>query len=126
MSPLPVGDMDKMLERILTYVHVRDWEQFHNPKDVAISLALEASEVLEHFQWKNPAEIKAHVKNHKPQIAEEMVDVLYWVLLMAHYLHIDLNEAFDKKMLQNEKKYPVAKAKGSHKKYTHYQDKGKS
>jgi len=112
-----------MIERILVYVKARDWEQFHNPKDVAISLALEASEVLEHFQWKSPEEIEEYIKSNKSKIAEEIVDVLYWVLLLSHYLKIDLNTAFDKKMLQNEKKYPVNKAKGSHKKYTHYQEK---
>ena len=118
------GNRDEVLERILAYVKVRDWEQFHNPKDVAISLSLEASEVLEHFQWKTPAEIKEHLKNNLDDVAEELVDVLYWVLLMAHYLKIDLNKAFDEKMTKNERKYPVAKAKGSHKKYKHYQEKG--
>lgn len=115
------NNRDEMLERILAYVQDRDWEQFHNPKDVAISLALEASEVLEHFQWKSPEEITEHIKKNKPDVAEELVDVLYWVLLMAYYLKIDLGDAFDKKMAKNEKKYPVDKAKGSHKKYTHYQ-----
>lgn len=114
------ANRDEMLEKILAYVKARDWEQFHNPKDVAISLSLEASEVLEHFQWKSPAEIKQHLEDNLGEVAEELSDVLYWVLLMAHYLKVDLNEAFDKKMLQNEKKYPAAKAKGSHKKYTHY------
>jgi dCTP diphosphatase len=118
-----LGDMDAMLERILTYVHARDWEQFHNPKDLAISLSLEANEVLEHFQWKNPDEIKQHLTDNKQDVAEELVDVLYWVLLTAHYLKIDLNKTFAKKMAQNEAKYPVEKAKGSHKKYTTYQEK---
>ena len=118
-----LGDMDAMLERILVYVQARDWAQFHNPKDLAISLSLEANEVLEHFQWKNPDEIKQHLKDNKQDVAEELVDVLYWVLLTAHYLKIDLNQTFAKKMAQNEAKYPVEKAKGSHKKYTAYQDK---
>jgi dCTP diphosphatase len=114
--------MDDMLKRIVSYVDARDWRQFHNPKDNAISLALEAAEVMEHFQWKNPEEIKAHLKAHKQEVADELVDVLYWVLLMSYYLDIDLEDAFDKKMAQNENKYPVDKAKGSHSKYTKYQD----
>jgi NTP pyrophosphatase (non-canonical NTP hydrolase) len=118
-----VNNRDEMLEKILAYIRARDWEQFHNPKDVAISLALEASEVLEHFQWKTPEEIKQHLKENLDDVAEELADVLYWVLLMAHYLKIDLNQAVSKKMLKNEKKYPVKKARGSHKKYTHYQNK---
>ncbi len=118
-----INNRDEMLEQILAYVKARDWEQFHNPKDVAISLALEASEVLEHFQWKTPQEIEQHLKNNLDEVSEELVDVLYWVLLMSHYLKIDLNKAFDKKMAQNEKKYPIEKAKGSHRKYTNYQQK---
>lgn len=114
--------MDDKLQRIIKYVQDRDWEQFHNPKDVAISLSLEASEVLEHFQWKNPEEIEAYLKTNKADIAEELVDVLYWVLLMSYYLKIDLDKAFEKKMQKNEKKYPVEKAKGSHRKYTHYKE----
>jgi NTP pyrophosphatase (non-canonical NTP hydrolase) len=113
--------MDEMIQRIVAFVEERDWEQFHTPKDVAISLSLEASEVLEHFQWKSPAEIAAYLKTNKDDIAEELVDVLYWVLLMSHYFKIDLQQSFDRKMRKNELKYPVAKAKGKHAKYTHYQ-----
>ncbi len=115
--------MDEMLKRITEFVRARDWEQFHNPKDTAISLCLEASEVLEHFQWKSPEEIDKYIKEHKAEIGEELIDVLYWVLLMSHYLSIDLPKAFDEKMKQNEHKYPVQKAKGKHAKYTAYQKK---
>jgi dCTP diphosphatase len=96
----------------------RDWDQFHNPKDLAISLSLEASEVLEHFQWKNEQEIIAHLSKNKGEVGSELADVFYWVLLMANKLDIDLVEAFNSKMIKNENKYPIAKAKGSHKKYT--------
>ena len=110
--------MDRMLERIVAFVNERDWEQFHNPKDTAISLSLEAAEVLEHFQWKSPKEIDAYLKANKDDIADELVDVLYWVLLMGYYFKVDLEKAFDRKMAENEKKYPSDKAKGNHKKYT--------
>lgn len=96
----------------------RNWDQFHNPKDLAISLSLEAAEVLEHFQWKNAEEISSHVTTGKNEIAEEIADVFYWVLLLANKLDIDLVRAFDEKMRKNEAKYPIEKAKGSHKKYT--------
>jgi NTP pyrophosphatase (non-canonical NTP hydrolase) len=96
----------------------RDWDQFHNPKDLSISLALEAAEVMEHFQWKNPQEMDHHAKHKKDDIAEELADVFYWVLLLANKLDVDMIEAFEKKMKKNAAKYPVAKAKGSHKKYT--------
>lgn len=112
------GNIADLQQRVINYRDARDWEQFHNPKDVAISLALEAAEVLEHFQWKTPEEIEAHLTKNKGELSEELIDVLYWILLLAHDQDIDLVEAFEKKMSQNEVKYPVDKAKGNHKKYT--------
>jgi dCTP diphosphatase len=112
----------KMQERIVTFNTERDWNQFHTPKDLALSLVLESAEVLEHFQWKNEAEMRDHLKKHKDDVGEELCDSLYWILLMAHYFDVDLTQAFEKKMQKNEKKYPIEKAKGSHKKYTEYQE----
>lgn len=116
------GSLEEFTKRIVTYVKERDWEQFHNPKDVAISLSLEAAEVLEHFQWKSPEEIKTYLTKHKKEVADELIDVLYWILLMSHYLRIDIDKAFEDKMAQNEKKYPADKARGSYSKYTKYQN----
>jgi dCTP diphosphatase len=98
----------------------RDWAQFHNPKDMAISLSLEAAEVLEHFQWRSKGEIEAYLSQHKDDVAEELADVLYWVLLMSNDLNINLGEAFAAKMAKNELKYPVSKAKGNYKKHTEH------
>ncbi len=109
--------MKKLTERIVKFRDDRDWKQFHNPKDLAISLSLEASEVVEHFQWKNTEEITLHIKNNKKEIAKELADVFYWVLLMAHDLEIDIEKAFEIKMKENAKKYPIKKAKGKHTKY---------
>ena len=114
-----LADLQKMIRK---FVDDRDWDQFHNPKDLSISLALEAAEVMEHFQWKNTEEMAAHVKNMKTEVGEELADVFYWVLLLANKMDVDLVEAFKKKMDKNEAKYPVEKAKGSHKKYTELQD----
>lgn len=111
------NNFSDLTSRILAFRDARDWQQFHNHKDLAVSLLLEAAEVLEHFQWKSKEEIDEYVKSHKEHIGEELADVLYWVLLMSHDLDLDIVEAFDKKMAQNEAKYPVAKAKGSHVKY---------
>lgn len=112
------SDFTDLQVKIREFCDLRDWDQFHNPKDLAISLNLEASEVLEHFQWKSEKEIAEHVANNKSDVAHELADVLYWVLLMANKLDINLSEAFAEKMKKNEAKYPVEKAKGSHKKYT--------
>src|SRR3972149_634450 len=104
-------------EKIIKFRDARDWRQFHNPKDTALSLVLEAAEVLEHFQWKNTQEIEDYVKKHKSEIGEELADVLYWILLISHDLEIDIVKEFNKKQKINEKKYPVKKAKGKHTKY---------
>lgn len=72
---------------------------------------------MEHFQWKSPKEIEEYVKTNKADIGEELADVLYWVLLMSHDLGIDMKDALLKKIAKNEAKYPVEKAKGTHKKY---------
>lgn len=104
-------------DKIVAFRDERDWKQFHNPKDLAISLALEAAEVLEHFQWKNPEEMLKHVRENKETVAEELADVLYWILLMANDLDIDVLDASYKKLAKNADKYPVEKARGKHTKY---------
>ncbi len=111
-------NVNELTEKIIAFRNARDWKQFHNLKDLALSLNLEASEVLEHFQWKNGQEIKKYLKANKAQIGEELADVMYWVLLMSHDLNIDIMETLDKKLDKNEKKSPVNKAKGNNKKYT--------
>src|ERR1035437_5385595 len=107
-------NLNELIKRIITFRDARDWKQFHNPKDLALSLVLEATEVMEHFQWKNNEETKEYVVEKKKEIGEELADVLYWVLLMSHDLEIDVLDALEKKMQKNEEKYPVNKAKGKH------------
>lgn len=112
--------MDKIKEltdRIISFRDTRDWKQFHNPKDVAISLSLEAGEVLEHFQWKSKEEVDEYVKTSKEEIADELADVFNYLLLMSHDLDIDIIDALDKKIKKSEVKYPVEKAKGVATKY---------
>ncbi len=112
-----MSDIKKLTEKIIKFRDERDWKQFHNPKDVALSLVLEAGEVVEHFQWKNKEEIDKYIETNKADIGEELADVLYWVLLMSHDLKIDILDALDKKIKKNEEKYPLEKAKGKHTKY---------
>ncbi|MDP2926649.1 MAG: nucleotide pyrophosphohydrolase [bacterium] len=112
-----MSDIKKLTEKIIKFRNERDWKQFHNPKDVALSLILEAGEVMEHFQWKNKEEIEKYIVHNKTEIGEELADVLYWVLLMSHDLKIDILDALDKKIKKNEKKYPLRKARGKHTKY---------
>lgn len=113
-----MSEINDLTKKIIDFRNKRKWKQFHNPKDLAISLSLEASEVLEHFQWKSKEEIEEYVKTHKEHIGEELADVLYWVLLMSHDLKIDIVIASENKLRKNAEKYPIRKAKGKHNKYT--------
>lgn len=113
-----MSDLSQLVQKIIDFREARDWKQFHNPKDLALSLVLEATEVLEHFQWRNGDELDEYVQSNKNEISEELADVLYWVLLMSHDLDIDILDALSNKLTKNAEKYPVSKSKGSHAKYT--------
>lgn len=113
-----MSDFKSLTRLILKFRTQRRWKQFHNPKDSAIALLSEATEVLDEFKFKNDAEIKQHLKTNKEKVADELSDVLFWVLLMAYDFKIDLPKSFKKKLIQNEQKYPVSKARGRHTKYT--------
>jgi NTP pyrophosphatase (non-canonical NTP hydrolase) len=101
----------------VSFRDARDWRQFHTPKDMAISLMLEAAEVGELFQWKRDDEIRREGAQRDSGLADELSDVLYWVLLMSNEFGIDLPAAFEAKMRKNELKYPIDRAKGSAAKY---------
>ena len=113
-----MATIQSITKKLIEFRKKRDWEQFHKPKDLALSLVLEAAEVLEHFQWKSEKEIQAYVKSHKKEIGEELADVLNWVLLLSHDLGIDVLKASEAKIHSNAKKYPVKKTKGRATKYT--------
>lgn len=112
--------MKSLLQKIVAFRNKRDWKQFHTPLNIALSLQLEISELLEQFQWKtNDDFIKEYAKSNKKRkaVQDEIADVLTYVLLFADSLGIDLEKAYTNKMKQNAAKYPVAKSKGSSKKY---------
>jgi NTP pyrophosphatase (non-canonical NTP hydrolase) len=110
-------DVKGLTEKIKKFRDERDWMQFHGHKEMAISLILEAAEVLEHFQWKSPQEIEEYAKIHKDEIGEEIADVGMYLFELADNLGIDLKEAMEKKLEKNAAKYPIEKAKGKHTKY---------
>ena len=112
------NDIKKLTDLIIAFRQERDWKQFHTPKNMAISLTLEATEVLEHFQWQTNEELAEYIKTHKRDIGEELADVLFWVLIMSHDFDIDIISAFKAKMEKNAQKYPVEKARGRYTKYT--------
>ncbi len=112
-----MDSINELTKLVLAFREARDWAQFHKPKDLALSLMLEAAELAEHFQWKNDDEIAAQITEHRDEIADELCDVLYCTLVMAHDFDIDLGRAFLRKLKKNEEKYPVEKARGRHAKY---------
>lgn len=103
---------------VLRFRDERDWRKFHNPKDMALSLCLEVAELLELMQWKNGAALESHLAARRKEVGEELSDILYWTLLIAHDAQIDLSAAFMDKLAMNAIKYPVEKASGSSAKYT--------
>jgi NTP pyrophosphatase (non-canonical NTP hydrolase) len=92
--------------------------QFHDPKNMAVSIILEASELLEHFQWKTTKEVEEYAKQNKDEIQDEIADIALYLFEMADNLGVNLLDAMKKKLEKNKKKYPIEKAKGNAKKYT--------
>ncbi|TDF95379.1 nucleotide pyrophosphohydrolase [Paenibacillus piri] len=107
--------MEHIIKKIIKFRDARDWKQFHNSKDLAISLSLEASELLENFQWKSS---EAALLENREEIKDELADVMIYALMMAHDLDINIESAIFDKLKKNEVKYPVEKFKGTSKKYT--------
>lgn len=104
----------ELVEQILAFSRERDWEQFHNPKDLAISISMEAAELLADFQWTG-----SDLQGKNPEnIREELADVMIYCILMADSVHADIGEIIQKKLETDDRKYPVSKAKGNAKKYT--------
>ena len=106
--------MKELMNRINQFRDERDWRKFHNEKDLAISISLEASELLELFQWKNSEEV---VESSLEEIKEELADVFIYSFMMADNLNLDVEEIIKSKLDLNEQKYPVEKSRGSNKKY---------
>lgn len=107
--------LDDLKEEIIKFRDQRNWKQFHNPKDLSISISIEASELLENFQWKSSEEAVAlKVKD----IQEELADVLIYSILLADAMDFDINEIIRKKLEKNNMKYPAEKAFGKKEKYT--------
>jgi dCTP diphosphatase len=109
---------DEILTNIRDFRDERDWAQFHNPKDMAIAISIEASELLEHFLWKTTEESEQRVQEKRAEISDEIADIAVYLLELADNLNIDLAHAIKNKMKKNAAKYPVDKSKGSHVKYT--------
>lgn len=105
-------ELQQITERIKTFTKERDWEQFHNAKDLALALSIEASELNECFLWKSAEQGKVE------KVQEELADILIYAILLADKYNLDIKDIILKKLDKNEQKYPVDKARGNAKKYT--------
>ena len=112
--------IDQLKEQVKKYCEERDWDKYHNLKDLAIGVITEASELLEHFRFKSEKEMQEMLNNtnKREEISEEMADTLYFIVRMSQKYNIDLSSAFERKMRKNRKNYPIDKARGSNKKYS--------
>lgn len=112
--------LDWLREHIAEFARERDWEQFQTPKNLAMAMSVEASEVLEHFQWLTAEESFLLDADKKKDVGHELADVLAYLVRLADQLDIDLEEAVREKMKLNEEKYPAERVRGSAKKYSDY------
>ncbi|MCB1095632.1 MAG: nucleotide pyrophosphohydrolase [Verrucomicrobiales bacterium] len=109
--------IEEITAKIREFRDERDWMQFHNPKDLATALSIEASELVEQFLWKSPEECKQRIVEKREAIEDEVADIAVYLFEFADNLGIDLIDAMERKMAKNAAKYPVDKAKGSNVKY---------
>lgn len=107
----------EIMKRILEFRDKRDWQQFHDPKNLAEAISIESAELLEIFLWSRVKDSRQVAADKKKEISEELADIMTFCLLFAHETGIDIEAAMRAKIIKNDKKYPVEKAKGISKKY---------
>lgn len=110
--------LTRIRDRLRDFASARDWNQFHSPKNLAISLSLESAELLEHFQWVSDKDSLTMPADKLGKIDEEIADVFLYLIRLADILDVDLIQAAERKIRINARKYPVEKSRGSAKKYT--------
>lgn len=115
-----MADLDEIKSKLRQFALARDWDQFHSPKNLSMALAVEASELLERFQWLSEEQSSNLTVEKHQAVEEEMADVFLYLLRLADKLNINLLRAANDKISKNEVKYPAEKVKGSSKKYTEY------
>ena len=107
-----------LVNALLEFRRVRDWEQFHTPRNLASALSVESAELLEHFVWASDQQVPHITEERRAAIMAEVADIAILLTYLAHDLSIDLEATVSEKMAANEQKYPLAKSYGSNKKYT--------
>ena len=110
--------IEEITAEIRAFRDARDWKQFHGPREMAVGITVEAAELLEHFNWKTPAQCDEIIATKRTEIAEEMADVAILLFEMADNSGVNLGEAMRAKLAKNAVNYPVSKSRGSNTKYT--------
>jgi len=108
-------DIEEILQRLIEFSNERDWEQFHNAKDLSLAISIEAGELLELFLWKNPEEAD------KTKVEKELADIFAFAFLLANKYQLDVKQIILNKIEENKRKYPVEKSRGSAKKYNDFE-----
>jgi NTP pyrophosphatase (non-canonical NTP hydrolase) len=116
--------LQQLKEKMAAFVREREWEQFHTPKNLSMSIAIEAAELMEHFQWLTVEESKNLPPEALADLGEELADIVIYALSLSNVLNLDLSETVLAKMEKNIRKYPSEKVRGKSHKYTYYQDGG--
>ncbi|WP_066712029.1 nucleotide pyrophosphohydrolase [Clostridium sp. Marseille-P299] len=111
--------VNELINKVKAFCEERDWDQFHNPKDLAIGISTEANELLDIFRFKSMDDIDEIMSNKEKRehVEEELADVFFFVLRFAQMNHIDLKDALEMKIEKNARKYPADKVKGKNIKY---------
>ncbi|MFQ3240428.1 MAG: NTP pyrophosphatase (non-canonical NTP hydrolase) [Lentimonas sp.] len=120
---MPIDTIAALTKALLAFRDERDWKQFHNPKDLATALSIEASELQEIFLWKNGAEIDETIQAKRQHLEHEVADIAAYLLLLCNELDVDLEAAVLNKIEHNKAKYPADQVRGNSKKYDEYHDK---
>ena len=120
MAPEKNSDLEALRDLIREFVAERDWDQFHTPKNLATALAVEAAELLEHFQWLQTGALDELPEAKREQVRHELADVLVYLIRLADKMDVNLHDAVIDKMKINREKYPAEKVRGDSRKYSEY------
>jgi NTP pyrophosphatase (non-canonical NTP hydrolase) len=116
------SDIKQLINQLVAFRDERDWKQFHNPKDLAAALSIEAAELQELFLWKQPGDLNLDSDKQRLRIEEEVADIASFLLLLCNEMQIDLADALERKIAHNAGKYPAETVRGSSKKYNEYSE----
>jgi len=117
-----INSLESLRDRLREFAQVRDWDQYHTPKNLSMALIAEAAELIEHFQWVDGNQSHVLAEKTRQSVEEELADILIYLVRISDKLEIDLYDSVERKIEINEKKYPAEKVRGSAKKYTEYED----